>query len=178
VRHVWQFTTSGGPLGKGARKLHNSGQRQQTQVSSRKRAKVVTMSEHPPPSLAAIVILAPDLQLQATEFGELSVATWGRSLDIKATAGALAKTLNITARDQGKLVGCVRILTDGYLFGTIPEMSVHPDYQHQGLGKRLLEAAWEISPTNWFIGSQPGNEAFFEKCGFSPSLKAFHKRKP
>ena len=37
------------------------------------------------------------------------------------TRAALSKTLNITAYDGQVLVGCLRILTDGYYFGTITE---------------------------------------------------------
>lgn len=33
---------------------------------------------------------------------------------MERTQEALTKTLNITAYDQNELVGCLRILTDGY----------------------------------------------------------------
>ena len=42
---------------------------------------------------------------------------------------ALSKTINITAYDDGTLVGCLRILSDGYYFGTITELLVLPEYQ-------------------------------------------------
>ena len=41
---------------------------------------------------------------------------------------ALLRTTNISPRDGTRLIGCVRILTDGYFFGTIPEILVDPDH--------------------------------------------------
>ena len=42
-----------------------------------------------------------------------------------------SKTINITAYDNEVLIGCLRILTDGYYFGTITELLVLPEYQKQ-----------------------------------------------
>ncbi|MDM5317363.1 GNAT family N-acetyltransferase [Fictibacillus sp. b24] len=73
--------------------------------------------------------------------------------------------------------GCVRLLTDGYFFGTITEILVHPDYEGKGIGKELMDLAWELSPTSLFIGAQPGKEAFFEKAGFTKSIQSYQKKK-
>lgn len=47
----------------------------------------------------------------------------------------------MTARDGERLIGCLRILTDGCFFGTITELLVLPAYQKQGIGSRLLGLA-------------------------------------
>jgi len=94
------------------------------------------------------------------------------------TQEALRRTENVPAWDGGQLVGCVRILTDGYFFGTIPEILVDPDYQGHGIGRRLMEIAWEQSPTSLFFGAQPGRGGFFEKLGYERSLLSFCRRKP
>ena len=60
-------------------------------------------------------------------------------------------------------MGCLRILTDGYFFGTITELLVLPEYQRQGIGSRLLSLAKENTPTILYFGAQPGIEAFYEK---------------
>jgi GNAT superfamily N-acetyltransferase len=44
-----------------------------------------------------------------------------------------------TASHQGLLVGLARVLTDGVYAAHFQEMLVHPDYQHQGVGKGLLD---------------------------------------
>ena len=74
------------------------------------------------------------------------------------TQTALSKTLNITAYDGDELVGCLRILSDGYYFGTITELLVLPKYQKQGIGSRLLKLAQDNPPTMLYFGAQPGLE--------------------
>lgn len=51
---------------------------------------------------------------------------WKGEYDQGKTEAALSHTLNITAYDGLRLVGCLRILTDGYFFGTITELLVLP----------------------------------------------------
>jgi len=70
------------------------------------------------------------------------------------------------------LVGTLRILTDG-IFGTIPEMMVHPGFQKHGIGKGLLELAKQVSPTGLYFGAQPNVEGFYEKCGCKRGLQSF-----
>ena len=93
--------------------------------------------------------------------------------DAEKTRTALARTLNITARDGGQLVGCLRILTDGCFFGTITELLVLPAYQRRGIGSRLLQLAETHTPTLLYFGAQPGAEAFYEKNGCRRSLPSF-----
>ena len=78
-----------------------------------------------------------------------------------------------TAYDGKRLVGCLRILSDGYFFGTITELLILPEYQKQGIGSRLLQFAKENTPTMLYFGSQPGIEAFYEKNGCQKSLQSY-----
>ena len=89
------------------------------------------------------------------------------------TQAALEKTRNITAYEDGALVGCLRILTDGYFFGTITELLVLPEYQGQGIGGHLLQLAREHTPTLLYFGAQPGLEGFYEKNGCRRSLQSY-----
>ena len=81
--------------------------------------------------------------------------------------------MNITAYDGNLLVGCLRILSDGYYFGTITELLVLPEYQKQGVGSALLQLAKEHTPTMLYFGAQPGAEAFYEKNGCQRSLQSY-----
>lgn len=119
-----------------------------------------------------------DSDLKVDEFLDLAQRVWPREYDRKGTEEALRRTINITARVGDRLVGSVRILTDGYFFGTIPEIMVDPEFQRQGIGKRLMKMACQSSPTGLFFGAQNGNEDFFEKIGFERSLTSFVWRKP
>jgi len=119
-----------------------------------------------------------DGDLSAQDFIALAERVWPGEYNPSMASLALQRTLNITAWAGSELVGSVRILTDGYFFGTIPELLVDPAYQGQGVGHRLMELAWEASPTSLFFGAQPGKEQFYEALGFERSLQSFARRKP
>lgn len=118
-----------------------------------------------------------DKDLDASVFIPFVNKVWPGDYDAAKTQAALSETLNITARDGETLVGCLRILTDGYFFGTITELLVLSEYRHQGVGSRLLQLAKEHTPTMLYFGAQPGVEAFYEKNGCQKGLQAYTIRK-
>lgn len=103
-----------------------------------------------------------DKKLNAATFIAFVNQVWQGSYDVEKTQGALSKTINITAYDNEVLIGCLRILTDGYYFGTITELLVLPEYQKQGVGSKLLQLAKDNTPTMLYFGAQPGIEKFYE----------------
>ena len=114
-----------------------------------------------------------DTKLAASVFLPFVNQIWQGDYDIERTQIALSKTLNITAYDNEMPVGYLRILTDGYFFGTITELLVLPEYQRQGVGSKLLELAKENTPTMLYFGAQPGVEGFYEKNGCQKSLQSY-----
>ncbi|HIR07086.1 MAG TPA: GNAT family N-acetyltransferase [Candidatus Pullichristensenella stercoripullorum] len=114
-----------------------------------------------------------DRALEAEEFLGFASRVWPGDYDVEKTRAALTRTLNITARDGERLAGCLRILTDGYFFGTITELLVLPEYQGRGVGSALLRLAREHAPTLLYFGAQPGVEGFYEKNGCKRSLQAY-----
>ncbi len=98
-----------------------------------------------------------DKMLNASVFLPFVNQVWPGDYDIEKTKNALAKTLNITAYDGKRLVGCLRILSDGYFFGTITELLILPEYQKQGIGSRLLQLAKENTPTMLYFWFTAGN---------------------
>ena len=114
-----------------------------------------------------------DRELSALVFISFVNQVWKGDYDIEQTKSALSKTLNITAYDNKKLVGCLRILSDGYYFGTITELLVLPEYQKRGIGSKLLQLAKDNTPTMLYFGSQPTAEKFYEKNGCQKSLQAY-----
>ncbi|MBH0155224.1 GNAT family N-acetyltransferase [Fictibacillus sp. 5RED26] len=125
----------------------------------------------------SITYNADDQDLCVTKFLSLVNAVWPGEYHEQFTKEAIQKTLNITAWDDKELVGCIRILTDGYFFGTITEILVRSEYRGQKIGRHLMELAFEHSPTSLFIGAQPGKEHFFEKLGYTKSIQSFQKKK-
>ena len=114
-----------------------------------------------------------DQELNAHIFISFVNQVWPGSYSEERTQQALSKTLNITAYDGQTLVGCLRILTDGYYFGTITELLVLPEYQRQGIGSQLLRLAKEHTPTTLYFGSQPEAEGFYEKNDCTKGLQSY-----
>ena len=108
----------------------------------------------------------------------LAVRVWPRAYDLAQVTAALSKTINIGAWSKGRLVGAVRILSDGYLFNTIPEVMVDPEFQRRGIGRALMHRALDVAPGGRvFFGAQPGNEPFFEQIGFTRGPVGFVGRR-
>ena len=114
-----------------------------------------------------------DKEMNASFFVSFVNQIWQGDYNIERTQVALSKTINITAYDGNVLVGCLRILSDGYDFGTITELLVLPEYQQQGIGSKLLQLAKDNTPTMLYFGAQPGIEAFYEKNGCQKSLQSY-----
>lgn len=114
-----------------------------------------------------------DQEFSASKFIAFAAKIWPGAYDIDKTQCALSKTLNITAYDNDTLIGCIRILSDGYFFGTITELLVLPAYQHQGIGSTLLQLAKANTPTTLYFGAQPGVETFYEKNGCQKGMQSY-----
>ena len=108
-----------------------------------------------------------DSALSVEAFIGLAKRIWQRDYDTQRTADALKSTINVGAWSGNRLVGSVRVLTDGYFFSTVPEVMVDPEFRKQGIGRELLRRALDAAPGGvLFLGAQPGNERFFETAGF------------
>lgn len=118
-----------------------------------------------------------DCNLDVNQFISFVNQVWPGHYDVERTHNALKKTMNITAYDGDTLVGCIRILTDGYFFGTITELLVLPRYQRQGIGSSLIQLARENTPTTLYFGAQPGIEGFYEKNGCKQGFQSYTIRK-
>jgi len=113
------------------------------------------------------------------EFLALAQRVWPREYSLRDTTAALARTTNIGAWDGDRLVGSVRVLTDGYFFATIPEILVDPAYQRRGIGRHLMTLALDRVPRGKVaFGAQPQSVAFFERIGCRRSLIGFVAERP
>jgi GNAT superfamily N-acetyltransferase len=114
----------------------------------------------------------------AGDFIALANRVWPRDYDMARAADAIARTINIGAWDGGRLVGAVRVLSDGYLFSTVPEILVEPEYQRRGIGRDLMAHALERAPRGaLFFGAQPQSVGFFERIGCARGPVGFVLRK-
>jgi aralkylamine N-acetyltransferase len=69
--------------------------------------------------------------------------------------------------DEMQLVATGRALTDGEYHGTIHDVAVHPDYQRQGIGSRVMRELLERLPV-WRVLLVADSEAqpFYARLGF------------
>lgn len=121
--------------------------------------------------------IVDDHELNAKVFISLANSVWPEEYDVEKTQKSLNKTINITAYKDNRLIGCIRILTDGYYFGTITELLVLPEFQKKGVGSKLLNLAKVHTPTSLYFGAQPGVEEFYEKNGCQKSMQSYMIKK-
>ncbi len=100
-----------------------------------------------------------------------SVGWW--SIDEKAIGVALEKSLfSVVATEKDNTVGIGRIVGDGGLYYYIQDLIVHPEFQKNGIGKRLMEELMAFIKINAkpgaFIGlmSAKGMSKYYEPYGF------------
>ena len=113
------------------------------------------------------------------EFIALAQRIWPRDYSLAEADVAIARTINIGAWHGTRLIGSIRLLTDGYFFATIPEILVDPDYQRRGIGRRLMELALERAPLGKVaFSAQPQSVAFFDRIGCERKLTSFVATRP
>jgi len=73
------------------------------------------------------------------------------------------------AFDGNRLVGCARAITDGEYHAVIYDVAVHPEYQRQGLGKRVMRSLINRLPI-WrvMLVADSDVQPFYEHFGFAP----------
>ncbi|MEL6798761.1 MAG: GNAT family N-acetyltransferase [Pseudomonadota bacterium] len=103
----------------------------------------------------------------------LRVAAGMSDFGEEATRISLANTLHgVWLRDDGTLIGMGRLIGDGGAFAQVTDIAVHPDWQGQGLGHRIMDAlmAWAdvTLPKGAYISliADPGAERLYERHGF------------
>ena len=79
-----------------------------------------------------------------------------------------------TAWDGQKLVGLICAMDDGVMTAYIHYLLVHPDYQHLGIGKQLVERMKDTyrDYLRIVLVAYHSELAFYESCGFTKAQDA------
>ncbi len=103
----------------------------------------------------------------------LNASTLGerRPVDNRTTIARMIRHANllVTAWDGGKMVGFCRTLTDFDYVGYLSDLAVHADYQHQGIGKRLVtKTRQRMGPAATLVLlAAPKAVDYYKKIGFT-----------
>ena len=91
-------------------------------------------------------------------------------------ANAVRHSLTLLgAFDGDRLVGILRAVGDGFSVVYIQDIIVLPEYQRNGIGRRLLHAVDALYPHVYqkvlLTDRQPHTLQFYESCGYAPSTQ-------
>lgn len=121
------------------------------------------------------VTYAAEPDLTAEEFRDILVAS---TLAARRPADDLARLdqmlrhadIIVTARDGGRLVGVSRAITDFAYCCYLSDLAVDEAYQHQGIGKRLIDEtrAQAGEQAALILIAAPAAEGYYPKIGMAP----------
>lgn len=111
--------------------------------------------------------------LTVSEYKKLRDAVGWWKTDDNAIEIALSNSLfSVVAMENNNIVGLGRVVGDGGLYFYIQDLIVHPDFQNNGLGKRLMDEVMLFIEGNAqfgaFVGlmAAKGLEKYYESFGF------------
>jgi predicted N-acetyltransferase YhbS len=120
------------------------------------------------------IVYSLELDLSAKEFRDVLVASTlaeRRPADDPERLERMLRNADIvvTARDGKRLVGVSRAITDFAYCCYLSDLAVDVAYQHQGIGKRLIEEtrARAGDRATLILVSAPAAEAYYPKIGMN-----------
>lgn len=105
--------------------------------------------------------------------------SWSKGLETEFmlqhfNAPFINSTLVVSAWQNERLVGCVRVLSDKIVRSVIYDLAVDPAFQYQGIGKELVKRCMEHFPdSEWLVGTLPEISGYYQKLGFHVSQGVF-----
>jgi N-acetylglutamate synthase-like GNAT family acetyltransferase len=115
-------------------------------------------------------------EVSPTELGPLLRKTgMGDYSDEKLQAIIAGSTTYVTARHVGNLVGFGRMFTDRATLAYINNMAVHPEYQRQGIGTKILDLlVHEAGDVNSVYLYTKTADSLYLRFGFETSDKRLY----
>ena len=87
--------------------------------------------------------------------------------------GFLNSTFVFSAWIDGRLVGCVRVLSDLHFRSIIHDLAVLPEYQHKGIGRELVRRCINACEDSEWLVQTDMAKGFYEKIGFRENKDYF-----
>lgn len=112
--------------------------------------------------------------VDAVELAQLMSRSGLPAPDVPRLREAMGRTTNIGAWDDQRLVGVVRILTDGYEWTVVTDILVDPAYRRRGIGTALMRQAAARAVGKLAVAQiPPGTEGFFRRLEAIPAYEGF-----
>jgi len=97
-------------------------------------------------------------------------AYWAIGRDSETIKASFINSVPISVRGEGgEFLGIGRLVTDGYTFGWLCDVYVHPDYRGLGIGHAIARAAtsyFNNSPKFRLILKTRDAHQVYKECGF------------
>ena len=97
-------------------------------------------------------------------------AYWAIGRDSETIKATFNNSIPISVRrEDGKFIGVGRLVTDGYTFGWLCDVYVHPDHRGLGVGHAITKAAiayFQNSPSFRLILKTRDAHSIYKECGF------------
>lgn len=87
--------------------------------------------------------------------------------------GFINSTFVFSAWIDGKLIGCVRVLSDLHFRSVIYDLVVLPEFQNKGIGKELVQRCRNACENSEWLVQTDTAKGFYEKIGFKESVEHF-----
>ncbi len=107
-------------------------------------------------------------ELEKMEIADGFFQHWPNPPDKNGHRRILEKSYkSVVAIHENKIIGFVNIISDGVLSAYIPLLEVIPEYQKQGIGKKLMELAIDETKDFYMIDLSCSDDVveFYEKLG-------------
>lgn len=115
-------------------------------------------------------------QISSKALNELFASAWGEHTPTDWNKLLKHSLFYICAYDEDKLVGFVKLISDGGIHGFLLDTSVHADYKKQGIGselvKQCLNLAKEKNITWIHVDYEEHLDSFYKACGFRDTKAA------
>lgn len=97
-------------------------------------------------------------------------AYWAIGRDSETIKATFNNSIPISVRGEDrKFIGVGRLVTDGYTFGWLCDVYVHPDHRGLGVGHAITQAAisyFQNSPSFRLILKTRDAHSIYKECGF------------
>lgn len=119
-------------------------------------------------------MILEDDTLTVTEFQNIINALGWRLPSERLINLSLENSMSVKCVIDGEVVGMARLITDGGYMALIGDVIVLPEYQGQGIGRKMIERLLSRAEDSLKTGEKmivqllasPGNSSFYEKFGF------------